>query len=163
MKKHITLAAVLMLFALVFTSCGDKKSEWKYFYGYSVDDIVGHYDYSNLSDAFEFITESNEVFICEDAIVTVEKLTESTVQIQLKCPDEGYNQTFTGKPNSANDDFRVYLYQGFEDVPDYELHAIVYTNEKGEVRLHGYGRKLKGGDPVIGWYWENWYFDVIKN
>jgi len=163
MKKNITLAALLMLFALVFTSCNDKKSEWRYFYGYSVDDIAGHYDFSNIPDAFEFLTESDEVFICEDATLTVQKLTESTVEIQLKCPDEEYNQTFNGKPYSANDDFRVYLYRGIMEVPDYELHAIVYTNEKGQVRLHGYGRKRKGGDPLVGDYWVNWYFDVIKN
>lgn len=162
MKKHITLAAMLMLFAFVFSGC-EKKSEWMYLYGYTVDDIAGDYHYSNVSGAFEFLTGSDEVFICRDAILTVEKLTERTVQIHLKCPDEGYNQTFVGQPFSANNDFRVYLYLGSEEVPQYELHASVYTNEKGEVRLHGYGRKAKGGDPLIGMYWENWYFDMIKN
>ena len=162
MKKHITLAAVLMLFALVFTGC-EKKNEWSYFNNYSVDDIAGDYHYSNVSNAVEFLEEGEDVHICEDAILSIQKLSETTVEIHLKCPDEGYDRTFVGKPFNANNDFRIYLYHGMEEVPDYELHAIVYTNEKGDVRLHGYGRKRKGGDPVIGDYWENWYFDMIKN
>ena len=51
MKKNITLAALFMLVALVFTGC-EKKNEWSYFYNYSVDDIAGDYHYSNVSNAF---------------------------------------------------------------------------------------------------------------
>ena len=162
MKKNIKLAAILTLFVVLFAGC-EKKNEWRYFYNYSIDDIVGTYHYSNVSNAFEFLTESDALFICEDAELTIVKESETTVQIHLKCPDEEYDRTFVGKPFNAKNDFRIYLYQGIEEVPTYELHSIVYTNEKGDIRLHGYGRKRRGGDPVVGDYWENWYFDMIKN
>lgn len=161
MKKNITLATLLLLVAFVFSGCGKKESEWTYFYNYSVDDIVGDYHYSSVSDAFQYIVEGSSVHICEDAILTIEKLTETTVQITLKCPDEGFNQTFVGTPFNNNDDFKIYL----EASMLYEFNAIVHTNKKGEIRLHGNGRKIIGytggahSQPIF----ENWYYDVIKD
>ena len=163
MKRNIIWAAFLLMFALVFSGCEKKKTEWTYLYGYTVDDIAGTYHYSNIADAFDLITESNDVFICEDAILTVRKNTETTVEIRLKCPDEGYDQTFDGQPFNATDDFRIYLRKGSEPTrPTFELNATVYTNKQGEIRLHGYGRKLKYHHED-GWYYQNWYFDMIKD
>ena len=160
MKKNITFATILLLLALVFSGCEKKKSEWTIFYNYSVDDIVGDYHYSNVSNAFEYIVEGSTVHICEDAFVMISKLTETSVQITLKCPDEGYNQTFIGTPFNNNDDFKIYL-----EAPLYEFNAIVYTNEKGEIRLHGNGRKIIGstGGPHSQPLFDNWYYDVVKD
>lgn len=160
MKKNIKLAALLTLFVVLFAGC-EKKNEWRYFYNYSIDDIVGTYHYSNVSNAFEFLTESDALSICEDAELTIVKESETMVRVHLKCPDEGYNQTFVGNPINARDDFRIYLNKE-ELGREYEFDAIVYTNDKGDIRLHGYGRKGKS-DPNIGHYWENWYFDMIKD
>lgn len=160
MKKNITLATMFLLLVFVFSGCGKKKSDWTFFYNYSVDDIVGDYHYSNVSNAFEYISESSTVHICEDAFVTIEKLSETSVQITLKCPDEGYNQTFMGTPYKNDDDFKIYL-----EKPSYEFNAMVYTNEKGEIRLHGNGRKIIGytggshSQPIFA----NWYYDVVKD
>lgn len=162
MKKNIVLSALLVILALAFSGCEKKKAAWDYLYNYSVDDIAGQYVYSNVPDAFEYVTEGPEVSICEDAELTIQKLSETTVQIRLRCPDEGYDQTFEGKPFSAENDYRIYLRKGLDPGhPDYEIHATVYANKKGVIRLHGYGRKTKY-HPVDGWYFENWYFDVIK-
>ena len=163
MKKTITLAALLLMIALVFSGCGKKKTEWNYLYNYSVDDIAGSYQYSSIEDAFELIQESNDVFVCEDAILTVTKLSETSVRIRLKCPDENFDHTFEGQPFSATDDYRIYLKKGDDPLhPSYEIHASVYTNKQGEIRLHGYGRKTRYHHED-GWYFQNWYFDVIKN
>lgn len=160
MKRNIKLTTMLLLLALVFSGCEKKKSDWTIFYNYSVDDIAGDYHYSNVSNAFEYVSEGSSVHICEDAVVTVVKLSETTVQLTLKCPDEGYNQTFIGTPFKNNDDFKIYL-----EASQYEFNAIVYTNEKGEIRLHGNGRKIIGytggshSQPIF----DNWYYDVIKD
>lgn len=162
MKKSFSLTALLLMLALVFSGCGKKKTEWNYLYDYSVDDIAGTYHFSNVENAFELIVESNDVRICEDAILTVTKLSETTVRIHLKCPDENYDQTFEGQPFDFTGDYRVYLKKGDDLHPTYEINASVYTNKQGEIRLHGYGRKSKY-HPEDGWYFQNWYFDVIKN
>ena len=163
MKKTITLAALLLTLALAFSGCWKKKTEWNYLYDYSVDDITGTYHFSNVENAFELINESNDVRICEDAILIVTKLSETTVRIHLKCPDEDYDQTFEGQPFNTTEDYRIYLKKGDDPLhPSYEIHAIVYTNKQGETRLHGYGRKARYHSED-GWYFQNWYFDMIKD
>ncbi len=163
MKKSFSLTALLLMLAMVFSGCGKKKTEWSYLYNYSIDDIAGTYHYSNVENAFELINENNDVHSCEDAILTVTKLSETTVRIRLQCPDENYDQTFEGQPFNATGDYRVYLKKGDDSLhPSYEINASVYTNKQGEIRLHGNGRKSKY-HPTDGWYFQNWYFDVIKN
>ena len=72
MKKNIILTVLLLVLAFAFSSC-EKKKEWKYRYGYSIDDIVGEYTFSNIEGAFEDgLIENQDCHICKNALCTVE-------------------------------------------------------------------------------------------
>ena len=166
--KKILISAFFLLIAVAFIGCDGKKNEWNYKYGYTNDDIIGTYHYSNLSDAFESLTESEYCFLCDDAEITVSSYQENSVKFTIKCPNENYNQTFTGRPTYNEDDFMISMTNNSIELnTEYTLMASVYTNVKGEIRLHGFARKIIYGVDLnqqqFVKFCYNYYFDVIKN
>lgn len=173
--KRITLLLMLLLGVLFITSCEKQPAdnEWKRLYGYTVGDIAGTYSFSNITDAFEGLTEGKYSHICKDAQITVTSTSGSTVRFRVNCPSESFNRLFEGKPRVTEDDFLVNMKAPASSVhPSHELTAYVYENEEGEIRLHGFARHILY-DAVYNPETEqydytvksktNYYFDVIKN
>lgn len=149
--KRFKLAAMLLLLGSLLVSCGKQKEEWRQFDGYTNADIIGSYTNSNLTDAFEGLTESAFCHVCYDAQVTIAN-TGGKVQFDLKSPNIGFTVSLQGNPIVDGQGFLMQM----SSMP-YELTASVYTNTANEIRLHGYVRKKSGMDYI------NYYFDVIKN
>ena len=166
--KKIAISAFFLLIAVAFIGCESKKSEWNYKYGYTNDDIIGTYHFSNLADTFESLTESEYCFLCDDAEITISSYQENSVRFTIKCPEAGYNHTFSGKPTYSDDDFLINMSESVLGVNiEYSVTASVYTNAKNEIRLHGFARKIvfeyDTNQQQVVKYCYNYYFDVIKN
>ena len=156
---------LLLLAGLMMVACKkDTTKEWEKYYGYTLDDIKGTYAYSNVPDAFDDLTESSYCHLCDDAVVSITSslLSESSIDMAVKCPRAEFNKTFSGRPNTNTDDFLISMSLSSGSVyPNYELTAYVYKNAAGKIRLHGFARHIyhPGTDEE---YKVNYYFDVIK-
>lgn len=163
---------VCLLMALTFVSCKEEKKEWNNFYGYSNEDIVGEYSYSNAPDAFWKLIESDEGHLCPDAEVTVASVSEQSILFKVVCPDHGFQKNFTGRPTLNQNDFLVRLYTGMSNLKRYGLTAEVLKNEQDDIRLSGFvtedhykrvGSAETGSYDTVYDYSVKYYFDVIKN
>lgn len=174
--KNYTLLALLCLMGLFFASCNeDSKTEWENYYGYTNNDIIGTYSYSNVADAFEGVEGAGR-YACDNAEISVAPYSGSKVEFKINCPSQGFNRTFTGKPSPNNDDFMVHMssdYQqyGSNKLRAYNLTGYVLKNSKQRLRMHGFAAintyKLvaleTGGTDTIPDDGKYYYFDVIKN
>lgn len=164
MKRMRFLPMVLVLGIMLVSCQKDASKEWEKYYGYSLDDIKGTYKYSNVSDAFEDLTENNYCHLCDDAVVTITSslISTSSIDFNINCPEVGFNKTFSGRPTLNENDFLISMSIPSSAVhPNYELTTYVYKNVKGDIRLHGFARHVHhpGTDEE---YKVNYYFDVIK-
>ena len=62
MKKFVFL--LLMLSAMLVSCRENDAKEWQLFYNYTLEDIMGTYSYSNVSDAFDGLTENDYCHAC---------------------------------------------------------------------------------------------------
>ena len=167
MKKTL-ISAFFILLAVAFVGCKDEKKGWDYLYGYTNDDIVGTYHFSNVADAFESLTESEYCHLCDDAEITISSYQENSVKFTIKCPDAGYDHSFTGRTSYSENDFLINMSEKALGVNiKYTVTASVYTNAKSEIRLHGFARKIiyqydTNQEEIVKECY-NYYFDVIKN
>ena len=173
--KNFKLLLMLCMSGLFLVSCNDKKSEWENYYGYTNDDVIGTYSYSNVADAFDGV-EGTGRYACEDAEISIKPYTANTVEFTINCPSQGFSRSFTGKPSPNNDDFMVHMSSGYKPYGNGKLRAYnvtgyVLKDASQQLRMHGYAAvntyKLvtvegSGTDtiPDNGIYY---YFDVIKN
>ena len=173
MKNIKYLSAMLML-GLLFVSCEkqSQEKEWTKYYGYTNEEIIGSYAFSNIKDAFDGLTESAYCHICEDARINIAARSESTIDFTVNCPSDEFNQTFEGRPCMTDDDFLINMTAPSGSIhPKYELTVYVYKNDQGDIRLHGFARHVtyeihndSDGTPVYTIKSKvNYYFDVIKN
>ena len=150
--KNIRILSVLFLLSLFFVSCEEEQNnEWERYYGYTNEEIIGSYSNSNVADAFDGLTESLYCHVCDDARITVTAESENMVRFSVNSAEAALNTSLKGNPALNDDDFLITLV----DSP-YELTAYVYTNAKGQLRLHGF---VRTDYPNL----VNYYFDVIKN
>lgn len=146
--KNFKLMVLLCVLAFGFASCKEQKNEWRNFIGYTYQDVVGTYNVSDASEAFDGLTEGSLCHICRDAQITISN-SGSKLKIEVKSLSAGLNWSSIGNPKLNDDDFIMQL----GAAPELDFLATVYTNDTKGVRLHGYVRKNR----VI------YYFDVIKN
>lgn len=148
MKNNITLAALLLLFVVIFSGC-EKKKEWNYRYGYTVDDIAGSYTYSNIESSFDQLTENQYCHICTDAEINITKLTDQTIKFKINCPDENFSREWVGKPSKTSNDFMLHMSSGYmirggrTRFKAYNLTGYVYQNEAQNIRVHGFASFCK--------------------
>ena len=166
--KNKALTLMVLVLGLMLVSCGkDPNSEWTKYYGYTNDDIIGTYRFSNVSDAFASLTESDYCHLCSDAQITIASYSMNSVEFHVKSPNADYDQTFTGVPSHNTDDFLISMSNQMGSTTEYTVTATVYNNAKGEIRLHGFARKIIYGiddeEHKYVKYCYNYYFDVIKN
>lgn len=163
---------VLFMLGLLFVSCEkQEEKDWEKYYGYTNEEIVGSYIYSNISDAFEDLTEGTYCHICEDARITITAGSGRNIQFSVNCPSDNLNKTFEGRPCLTDDDFLINMTSPTSLHPDYELTVYVYKNDQGDIRLHGFARHITyethidpNGNTVYNIKSKvNYYFDVIKN
>lgn len=177
--KHMKISALLILFAVTLVGCKDEKKEWNYKYGYTNEDIIGSYSFSNIDKAFEDLEPSSYCHICEDAQIEITAASSSTVSFKINCPDDNYSQTFVGAPTKNTDDCMIRMSSGYQmtggaKLRAYNVLASVYQNSLQQIRLSGFAAvntynlvQLPGTNPPLydtipdsGY---NYYFDVIKN
>ena len=171
MKKLVFL--LLMLSAMLVSCRENDAKEWQLFYNYTLEDIMGTYSYSNVSDAFDGLTENDYCHICEDAEVSVLSHLGSASAIDFNVISQRavFNRSFTGQPITDDDSFLVKMTLPSTSLyPHHELTAYVYKNDKGDVRLHGFARRIfyetvyENGQAITKIkYTIAYYFDVIKN
>lgn len=179
MKRNITIATLLLLFVVVLSGC-EKKKEWNYRYGYTVDDIAGTYTYSNIESAFDNLTENQYCHLCQDAEITVTKLSDNSIKFKINCPEEDFSREFVGAPTKNKNDFMIHMTSGYMSragatrFKAYNLTGYVYQNEAQAIRLHGFANlcKYKVEHPVpsdstivdtVLIQATNYYFDMIKD
>ena len=172
--KNIKYLSVLLMLSFFFVSCEKQpqESEWEKYYGYTNEDIVGSYSFSNVSSAFDDLTEGTYLHICEDAKINITATSGSTIEFKVNCPSDEFNRTFEGRPCVTDDDFLINMTVPSGNAhPDYELTVYVYKNAQGKIRLHGFARHITyqivnnpDGSTVYNVKSKvNYYFDVIKN
>ncbi len=160
--KNIKILSVLLVLGVLLASCEkEQKKEWNKLYGYSNEDIIGSYSFSNITDAFDGLTESTYCHICEDAQIVISGGSGSTIEFKVNCPSDNFNKTFEGLPRLTDDDFLINMTDP-SSRPIYELTVYVYKNGEGKIRLHGFARRVFYSGTTEE-YKINYYFDVIKN
>ena len=164
MKRMRVLPLLLMVGVLLVACQKDATKEWEKFSGYTIDDIKGTYNYSNVSGVFDDLTENSYCHLCDDALVTIASslISTSSIDFTVNCPKAVFKKTFSGRPTLNDNDFLISMSIPTGEVhPSYELTAYVYRNAKGDIRLHGFARHVHHPGTEEE-YKVNYYFDVLK-
>ena len=177
MKKFKFLALFCML-GVFFASCDDKtESEWNNFYGFTNEDVVGTYTFSNVSTAFDAVEGTNR-HSCPDAEIRILASSQNAnmLRFEINCPDEEYTRTIEDDATPNEGDFMLRMSSGYihtgGKVKVYVVNAHVMKNGKQEIRLAGfsavntYVEIINQESEAISYEQidgEYYYFDVIKN
>ena len=177
--KKIAISAFFVLLAVAFIGCDSKKNEWNYKYGYTNDDIIGEYSFSNIDKVFDDLEQSGYCHICDNAEISVTAASAKTVNFIINCPDDNFSRTFIGVPTKNPGDCMIrmssgYIQTGGSQLRAYNLLASVYQNDEQKIRLHGFAAlntyklvAVPNTDPILYDTIQdsgvNYYFDVIKN
>ena len=63
--KRISIISLLLFLGFATVSCNKEKK------GYTIDDIVGEYIFSNAADTFDGLEADENTFLCYDAVITI--------------------------------------------------------------------------------------------
>jgi len=176
--KNSKLIALVCLLGIFFVSCNkESTTEWKDYYGYTNEEIIGAYSYSNISNAFDEV-EGTGRHACPDAEINIQALdgNPNGIRCSVNCPDEGFSRTFEGLATPNEGDHMIHMSTGYihsnGKILAYNVTAYVLKNAKQELRLHGFAAKNTyeevadeetGITTYIQTNGEYYYFDVIKN
>lgn len=177
--KRFFLPVLLVIGLLASVSCERQKNKWSKFFGYTHDDIVGTYSFSNVKDAFDGLEEVEETHhcdLCADAEITIAAISDHTIRFSINCPSANFTRDYTGSASINSGDFKIDMTTGFlysgSKIRAYNLMAYVYKNEAQQVRLHGFASAdvyglVPTGIPQVNdtvkTSSHTYYFDVIKN
>lgn len=177
--KKISISAFILLLAVMLVGCNDKKKEWNYLYGYTNDDIVGEYSFSNIDKVFDDLEPSSYCHICDDAEISITAASATMVNFNINCPNDNYSRTFTGVPTKNPNDCMIRMSSGYTQAGGgklraYNVQASVYRNDDLNIRLSGFAAvntyKLvplpNSNSDIYDTIQDsgvNYYFDVIKN
>ena len=176
--KNYKLLVLSCLMGIFFSSCKEEsKSEWKNYYGYTNEDVIGTYSFSNISTAFDGV-EGVGRHSCPDAEVSIETSPQNPkmLRITVKCPKEEFERTIDDFATPNEDDFMLHMSTGImhtgNKIKAYNVTAYVMKNGKEQLRLHGYAavntykevyNEESGNTSYVQDDGEYYYFDVIKN
>ena len=108
--KRMKILPLVLLFGVVLFSCEkDSTKEWQYKYGFTPQDVIGHFTYSGVSDAFEGLTESEYFHLCDDAIIDISSSGVNGLQFNIRCPKAAFTRSYTGQHNAGDDDFLIHI------------------------------------------------------
>lgn len=165
---------LLLSLLIACVSCEKQKTdEWKYWFGYTKEDVIGTYSHSNLSDAFSGLSDGEFSVLCDDAEITVTAGEGNQIGFLLKSAKAGLSHPFSGIPSLNGDDFLIQLQDSKVNISSsqfyvFRLSARVLQDNDGRVRLQGSASKdyyvisQNHPDPVFD-YKKSYYFDVINN
>lgn len=131
MKKPIIILLMLVS-AMAFNACGDHEDDnaWSRFYGYTKDDIVGHYE-ANPDEACYAPLPTEGVVVYRNVTIDITPLENNSVSLRIIIPDV-INKVFTGAANLNENDSDLSFHNYNEDIL-----FTVYKNDQNQVRLHG--------------------------
>ena len=173
--KNIKYLSGMLMLGLLFVSCEkqSQENEWNKHYGYTNEEIAGRYSFSNISDAFDGLSEGAYCHICEDAKIDITAESGNAIEFKINCPSDELNRTFEGRPSMTDNDFLINMTLPSASAhPTYELTAYVYKNSQGDIRIHGFARHViyetvynpaTEQNDYVPKARINYYFDVIKN
>ena len=152
MKKTILF---LIALGLLCASCEKTPvNEWNRFYGFTKDDIAGHYEANPDESLYEELPTEG-VTVYNTATIDITSLQDNRVSLRIVIPHV-INKVFSGVVN-GDDSTSDLILNGFGE----NIMATVYKNSKGQIRMHGRvkgDRHQRDEDPVI----EIYGFDVLK-
>ena len=118
---------------LLMTGCNpEKENEWSRFYGFSKEDVVGHYEANPDESCYEEYPVEN-MTTHHNAKVDVIDQGGNIAAIRIVIPNV-LNKYFSGvKVGDEGHDCEIIAFPGSNE----ELVIDVYKNDKNQVRLHG--------------------------
>ena len=147
---------ILIAIGLLCTSCEKTPvSEWSRYYGYTKDNIVGHYD-ANPDESLYEALPTEGVTVYDNATVDITALSDDLISLRIVIPDV-INKVFSGAINAEESSSDLVLHNYNEDVM-----ATIYKNSKGQVRLHGRVKHYYYNANNVLVNSNNYGFDVIK-
>ena len=161
MKKS-GIACLLLFLGIVMVSCNKEKK------GYTIDDIVGKYTFSNAADAFDGLEADENTFLCYDAVITITRDGKNSVEFSLLCPNEdlpwaptneGHKARFNGAPFQNENDSVIRMSYDYGKYPPNESTVTAKVSKMdGKIRLQGH-HYFYSGSSGNEYYW---YFEVVK-
>ena len=161
MKKS-GIACLLLFLGIVMVSCNKEKK------GYTIDDIVGEYIFSNAADAFDGLKADENTFLCYDAVITITRDGKNSVEFSLLCPNEdlpwaptneGHKARFNGAPFQNENDSVIRMSYDYGKYPPNESKVTAKVSKMdGKIRLQGHHYFYSGSSGMSYFY----YFDVLK-
>lgn len=129
--KKLNIALVMALFAILFASC-DKTPEnpWKRFWGFTKEDIAGHYQANPDPSLYEELPTEG-IVVYNNATMDVTALSGNLVSIRVVIPDV-ITKTFSGAVYSNESNSDIVLTNG-----NYDIRMTVYKSDEGKVKFHG--------------------------
>ena len=151
--RKVTLIITAITFMMV--SCTKPEEEWDRFYGFTQEDIVGHYEANPDESLYEELPAGMVIY--DNASIDVTATGTVSVSLHIVIPSV-INKQFSGTID-MQDEQRSDLILRNNNGEDVMM--TVYKNENGRVRFHGrvkhYGPQ---NNPYVGDV--NWGFDVLK-
>lgn len=164
MKKTFLLIVAI---SLLLVSCGkDPESEWGRFYGFTQDDVVGHYEANPDESIYEALPTAG-ITVYNNASIDISAVGSANISLHIVIPGT-INKSFSG-PLDMSDNNRsdITLTNVISNTNKEDIMMTVYKNDKGKVRFHGrvkryYYRLDNETHQFILERSDNWGFDVIK-
>lgn len=157
MKRLSIVLLLLISVAFIATSCREPKDEWVRFYGYTKEDVIGHYEANPDSTLYEELpTEGVQVY--PDAEIDITEYNDYMVNVRIKIPNKLY-KNFRGVVAINEDDSEIAI---GDESDGSDILMTVYRNTKNGVRLHGRERQHKLWTNPISYDYIIYGFDVIK-
>jgi hypothetical protein len=152
--KKLNIVSLFLLLGFVLGSCN------KYQTGYTINDIVGEYTFSNAADAFEGLVADDYNYLCDDAVITITSVGKNAVEFKLSCPNEEHNARFNGAPFQNENDSVIRMSYDYGKYPPNESEVTAKVSKMdGKIRLQGHHYFFSGSSGLSYCY----YFDVLKN
>lgn len=158
---HVITAAFVIAAAAILASCTkDKMSQWKTYFGYTAEELVGSY-MPNPDEWDKYIPDEVEkAQAVKNAQASITKTSDNAIFVRL-----------LGMPQKVDDHFSCTIYNNDFMFNSGNLSVKVYKNSNDEIRLSGYVKYPIGqlydpalGDPInhLASTYEYYYFDIIK-
>jgi len=129
--KRITAIIATALCFIFLTSCEKEAvDEWHRFWGFTNQDIAGHYD-ANPDESIYKPLPTAGIVVYSNASMEVTALAGKGVSIQINIPSV-INRTFSGTVYTSEGNSDIVIENG-----NYDIRMTVYKNDTGGVRFHG--------------------------
>jgi len=160
--------ATLIITAITFllASCGKPEEEWSRFYGFTQEDIVGHYEANPDESLYEELPTSG-ITVYDNVTMEVGAVGDHSLSIRIVIPGVG-TKTFSGAIDMSDDNRSdIILTNVINTTNKEDIMMTVYKNAEGRARFHGrvkrYYYRFNTETHELSLYRsDNWGFDVIK-